>query len=130
MADAEAHRLAQAHARPPQGQAARDTRNAPRPPGTRASGNSGNSGDRRRSQQAARNPAAEAVARMRAQAADAASRPLLQSAAWKLAPAAMWIAVFVAIMFFGAAATWLVGLAFLGNLLFKLIGKAQGRSKS
>lgn len=120
MADAEAQQLAQARARPPQGQAARATRSAPRPPGNA----------RRGQAQADRNAAAEAVARMRAQATEAAGRPLFQSAAWKLAPAVMWIAVFVAIMFFGAAASWLVGLAFLGNFLFKLVGKAQDRSKS
>lgn len=120
MADAEFQQLAQARARSPQGQAARETRNAPRPPG-----------EARRSQaQANRNPAADGLARMRARAQEAASRPLLQSAAWKLAPAVMWIAVFVAIMFFGAAASWLIGLAFLGNILFKLVAKAQARSKS
>lgn len=114
MADAEAQQLAQARARTPQGQAARATRNAPRPPGTRAPAQSG---DTRRSQAQIAHP-------------PAAGRPRLQSAAWKLAPAAMWIVVFVAIMFFGAAASWLIGLAFLGNILFKLVAKAQARSKS
>lgn len=83
---------------------------------------------RRKPAQAALKPGADSLARLRAQAEDAASKPAVK-VGMKLLPLLIWLPVVVALFFWQGAAISLVGMVLVAGLVISFVRKLLGGKK-